>query len=83
MTPYLNIGSEAALVPHVSGVLSVALLDDGLQVVVDLGSHPHGFSEGACAGRQDHELLHGQLVAGVTASVDHVEGGAGQYHLIW
>ena len=79
---YLNIGSEPSFVPHVGGVLSVAFLDDGLQVVVHLGSHSYGFSEGARAGRQNHELLHGQLVARVTASVDDVEGGAGQYHLI-
>ena len=27
---------------------------------------------------QDHELLHGQAVAGVCAAIDDVEGGHGQ-----
>ena len=30
---------------------------------------------GGHADRQDHELLHGQVVAGVAAAVDDVEGG--------
>lgn len=42
--------------------------------MVDLGSDAHGLFEGACANRQDHELLHGKLVARVRATVDHIEG---------
>ena len=69
-----DVGCEAALVSHIGGVLAVLLLDDVLQVVVDLGSDAHGLLEAAGAHGQDHELLHGQLVAGVGASVDDVEG---------
>lgn len=45
-----------------------------LEVVVDLGPNAHGFPEGAGSHRQDHELLHGQLVSSMGAPVDHVEG---------
>lgn len=68
-----DVGGEASLVSHVGGVLSVLLLDDPLQVVVDLGADAHGLFEAAGPHGQDHELLHGQLVAGVGAAIDDVE----------
>lgn len=69
-----DVGCEAALVSHVGGVLAVLLLDDALQVVVDLCADAHGLLEAGGAHGQDHELLHGQLVACVGATVDDVEG---------
>lgn len=68
-----DVGCEASLVSHISGVLAIFLLDDILQVVVDLSTDTHGLLEAAGSHRQDHELLHGQLVAGVGAAVDDVE----------
>lgn len=72
-----DVGCEAALVPHVGGILPILGLDDTLEVVVDLGADTHGFPEGAGSHGQDHELLHGQLVPGVGAPIDDIEGLAG------
>lgn len=69
-----NVGGKATLVAHVGGVFAVFLLDDVLQVVVDLSTDTHGLLEVACSNWEDHELLHGQLVASVGASIDDVEG---------
>ena len=68
----LDVGCEAALVTDVARVLAVLLLDDRLEVVVNLAAHLHRLLEGGGAGRADHELLHGESVAGVGAAVDHV-----------
>jgi hypothetical protein len=54
-------------------VESILGLDDIFQVMVHLATHFHRFGETVSASGQDHKLLHGQLVAGVTASVDDVE----------
>ncbi|TNN84348.1 hypothetical protein EYF80_005341 [Liparis tanakae] len=59
----LDVWSKAAFITHVGGVLTVFLLDDIFEIVVDLGSNAHGFFECARANGQDHELLHGELVA--------------------
>lgn len=68
-----DVGGEASLVSYISGVLAIFLLNDILQVVVDLGTNAHGLLEAAGSHRQDHELLHGQLVACMGAAVDDVE----------
>jgi len=68
-----DVGREAALVAHVARVLPVPALDHALQRVVDLGAHLHGLAEAVRARRQQHELLHGQRVARVAATVYHVE----------
>lgn len=68
-----NIGGKAALVADIGGVFAVFLLDDVLQVVVDLGTNAHGLLEAARSHGEDHELLHGQLVACMGAAVDDVE----------
>merc|ERR1719382_2344331 len=39
------------------------------QMVVQLGSHPHGLGEASCSCGQNHELLHGQLSDGGTARI--------------
>lgn len=44
-------------------------------MVVSLGTHLHGLSEGRGTGRKDHELLESQGVSGVGSTVDDVEGG--------
>lgn len=68
-----DVGSEASFVSDVGGILAVFLLDDVLQVVVNLSADAHGLLEAAGSYRQDHELLHGQLVACMRASIDDVE----------
>lgn len=68
------VRSKAAFVAHIRGILSIFLLDDVFQVVVNLCSDTHGFLEGAGTNGQDHELLHGELVTSVRAAVDHIEG---------
>lgn len=76
-----DVGREAALVAHVARVLAVLFLDERLEVVVHLAAHAHGLGEGGRAHGQDHELLHGEGVAGVGAAVDDVEGGNGELGL--
>lgn len=71
---FQNIWSKATFVTHISGILAIFLLDDTLEIVVNLGSNAHGFFEGASPDGQDHELLHGKLVACMRAAVDHIEG---------
>lgn len=69
-----DVWSKASLIAHIGGILTVFLLDDIFEIVVDLGSDAHGLFEGARTIRQDHELLHGKLVARMRATVDHIEG---------
>lgn len=69
-----DVGCKAALISHIGGVLPVFALDDPLEVVVDLGADAHGFPEGAGSHRQDHELLHGQLISRMGTPIDHIEG---------
>ncbi|GMT15290.1 hypothetical protein PFISCL1PPCAC_6587, partial [Pristionchus fissidentatus] len=78
----LNVGGESSLISDGSRVKTVSLVDLGLEVVVHLGSHAHRLRERLGAKREDHELLHGQLVSGVGASVDDVEGGHGKDNLV-
>ena len=73
-----DVGGKASLISHIGGILAVFLLDDILQVVVDLSTNTHGLLEAACSNRQDHEFLHGQLVASVGAAVDDVESLKGR-----
>lgn len=68
-----NVGSEAALVTDSGGIKTEAGVDDLLEVVVHFGTNLHGLGEGGSTGGQNHELLHGQLVAGMGATVDHIE----------
>mmetsp|Transcript_46026 Transcript_46026/g.144785 ORF Transcript_46026/g.144785 Transcript_46026/m.144785 type:complete len:418 (-) Transcript_46026:660-1913(-) len=77
-----DVRREAALVAHVARVLPVLLLDHRLEVVVHLGPHLHRLAEGAGTDGEDHELLHGQLVAGMAATVDDVERRDRHVHLV-
>mmetsp|Transcript_23536 Transcript_23536/g.70318 ORF Transcript_23536/g.70318 Transcript_23536/m.70318 type:complete len:206 (+) Transcript_23536:453-1070(+) len=71
----LHARCEATLITNVAGVLSVLLLDDALQIVVDLGADDHRLLEGRGTHGQYHELLASQAVPGMAAAVDDVEGG--------
>lgn len=73
-----DVGCKAALVTHIGGILPILGLDDPLEVVVDLRANAHGFLEGAGSHRQNHELLHGQLVSSMRAPIDHIEGLRGR-----
>lgn len=69
-----DVGGKSSLITHIGGILAILGLDNAPQVVVDLGPHPHGLFEAASPHRQDHELLHGQLVASMGATIDDIEG---------
>lgn len=69
-----DVWSKATFITHIGCILTIFLLDDILKIVVDLGPNAHGLFEGTCTHWQDHELLHCQLVAGVRAAVDDIEG---------
>ena len=73
--------SEATLVTDQSRVAAELALDDLLEVVEHLAADLHRLGEGVGAGRDDEELLEGQLVAGVLAAVDDVE--ARHRHGVW
>lgn len=77
----LNVRGEATFVSYIDGVLSVLLLDDRLQVVVYLCADLHRVAKRLCSGGEKHEFLHGQLVSGMRASVDYVEGRHGESEL--
>ena len=44
---------------------------------VELRAHPHGLRKASRSGGEEHELLHGQLVASVPTFVDDIEEGNG------
>jgi hypothetical protein len=50
-------------------------------VVIHFGADLQRVPEGGGSNGENHELLHGELVAGVAAAVDDVEGWDGQHHL--
>lgn len=68
-----DVGGKASLISDIGSVLAIFLLDDILQVVVYLSANTHGLLEAAGTYREDHELLHGQLVACMGAAVDDIE----------
>ena len=53
----LEVGGETTLITDGGGVEAVLPLDQGLQVVVDLGAHAHRLTEVGGSGGEDHELL--------------------------
>merc|ERR1719361_2655491 len=78
----LEVWSKTALVTHSGGIQTILLLDESLQVMVQLGAHPHGLRETGGSSGKNHELLHGQLVAGVAAPVDDVKAGHGHQDIL-
>ena len=77
----LNVRSKASLISHITGVLSILGFDDILQMMVHFRTHLHGLSEGVCSCWEDHELLHGQTVTSMAATVDYIETRHGQQQL--
>mmetsp|Transcript_62194 Transcript_62194/g.133730 ORF Transcript_62194/g.133730 Transcript_62194/m.133730 type:complete len:354 (+) Transcript_62194:722-1783(+) len=78
----LDAGSEASLISDVASILTIPLFDHALEGVVDLGTNDHSLFEGGGTHGEDHELLASKPVAGVAATVDHVEGGHGHDELV-
>lgn len=68
-----DVRRKSTLVTYSRCVEAKLLLNARLQVMVDLAAHLHGFREVTRTGGQDHKLLHGQFVASVGATVDHIE----------
>lgn len=52
--------------------------DDLLERMVGLSSDLHCLSERHSSGRQEHEFLKREFIAGMRAAVDHVECWAGE-----
>ena len=64
-----DVWSEASLISDSGSVQTVLLLDESLQVMVQLGAHPHGLGEAGGSGGEDHELeqgMSGPLVLDLT-----------------
>jgi hypothetical protein len=59
-------------------ILSILLLNNTLQSMITLRPNLHSLSKRSGTHRQNHKFLHGELVAGVRAAVDHVECGHGE-----
>lgn len=72
-TIFQDVGGKASLITHIGSIFAILLLDDTLEVVIDFSPDAHGIAEAFGSHRQDHELLHGQFVACVGTSIDHVE----------
>lgn len=72
-TVFQDVGGKASLITHIGSILAVLLLDDTLEVVIDFSPDAHSIAEAFSSYRQDHELLHGQFVACMGTSIDHVE----------
>lgn len=70
---FQDVGGKASLITHIGSIFAILLLDDTLEVVIDFSPDAHGIAEAFGSHRQDHELLHGQFVACVGTSIDHVE----------
>ena len=68
----LNIWSDTTLVTDVAGGLSVTLLGEGLEGLVDLSSPAHGLSESWGGGWDDHELLESETSTSVGTAVQDV-----------
>ncbi len=56
-------------------------LDDAFQMVIDFSSDLQCVPEGRGTNRENHEFLHGELVASVTSTVDDIESRNGKNHL--
>ena len=65
-----QVGREAAFVAHCSR--QPPLLEQALERVEDLDAPAHRFGEARRADRNDHELLHVDVVVGMRAAVDDV-----------
>jgi hypothetical protein len=74
------ISASSRFIPSIRKLTIDAVLlgDDLLEGVVDLGTHLHGFRERTGAGRKEHELLEGEGITSVRATVNDVESRAGE-----
>lgn len=68
----LNIWSNTSLITDVSGRLTVSLLGERLELLVNLSSLSHGLLESWGGGWDDHELLEGETSTGVGTTVENV-----------
>ena len=59
--------------PQKAKIQKILILDNALQIVVDFAADSERVAEGLGPGGENHELLHGQLIASVGASVDHIQ----------
>merc|ERR1719470_587481 len=78
----LEIGSKATFISNSCSIKTILLLDEGLKMMVELRPHPHGLREAGSSKRKHHELLHGQLVAGMGSSIDNIEAGHRHQHIL-
>jgi len=70
-----HVWGKSSLIANIDSVDSVFVTDNFFQGVVSLSTNPHGLSEGGSSNWKQHELLEGEFVSGMGATVDDVECG--------
>ncbi len=72
-TVLLYIRGKPSLISHICSILTILLLDDTSQCLVELRPHTQSIAEGLRPHRKHHELLHSQSVTSMGAPVDHIK----------
>lgn len=72
-TVLLYIGSKPSLISHICSILTIFLLDDTSQSLVELRPHAQSITKRLSTNRKYHELLHRQPVTSMGAPVDHIK----------
>lgn len=68
-----DVRCKSTLITHIGGVLPILLHDCVPQVVISLSSSAYGFPKTEGLHKQDHDLFHGQLTAGMKTTVNRIE----------
>lgn len=69
----LYIRGKSSLISHICSILTILLLDDTSQCLVELRPHTQGVTERLSPYRKYHELLHSQPVTSMGPPVDHIK----------
>ena len=68
----VNIGRHTTLITDIARRRAILLLDQGLELVIDLGTLAKSLGEGWSRVGNDHEFLEGQPTTGVATAVQNV-----------
>lgn len=72
-TVLLYIWGKPSLISHICSILTVLLLDDTSQCLVELRPHTQSITERLRPYRKYHEFLHSQSVTSMGAPIDHIK----------